>query len=390
MFVELHILQNFAPSNLNRDDTGAPKDCEFGGYRRARVSSQSWKRAMRTAFGAQGLLPPARLSARTKRLVEELAARFVERGNPEAEARQAAEAAVQGIGFGLETTGKTKYLLFVAADEIDAVVDVCLDHWDELRATGALRLSAGGGTTGPLGREELPADLQAKLQSRLDGGRAVDLALFGRMVANLPEKNVDGACQVAHAISTHRVSTEFDFYTAVDDLRPDDTKGADMLGTVEFNSACFYRYLNVDIRQLTANLREDAELARTAVVAFLQAAVTAVPSGKQHSMAAQNPPSLVFAVVRTAGLWSLANAFVRPVVPDRDGDLVANSIRALDRYWGALADMYGADGLVEHAVCTLAPDALDRLAPARVPTVAELLRRVDAAVAGLQAGGTAP
>src|SRR5690606_30773078 len=160
----------------------------------------------------------------------------------------------------------------------------------------------------------------------LDGGRAVDLALFGRMLADLPDRNVDAACQVAHAISTHRVSAEFDYYTAVDDLKPDDTSGADMIGTVEFNSACYYRYANIDLRQLVKNLKGeaeevDAELAEAAVRAFLIASRDAIPTGKQNSFAARNAPSFFLAVVRDRGAWSLANAFVAPVNGQQEGGL---------------------------------------------------------------------
>src|SRR5712671_533258 len=128
------------------------------------------------------------------------------------------------------------------------------------------------------------------------------------MLADLPENNVDAACQVAHAISTNKIhSMEMDYYTAVDDLKPDDTAGADMIGTVEFNSACFYRYANLDLHQLKVNLQDDADLTKKTAEAFLKAFVNAIPTGKQNTFAAQQKPSLVFAVVRTGGPMSLAN-----------------------------------------------------------------------------------
>ena len=116
------------------------------------------------------------------------------------------------------------------------------------------------------------------------------------------------------------------------------------MGTVEFNSACFYRYANIDLRQLLSNLEDDEQLARQTVEAFIRAAVTAIPTGKQNSMAAHNPPSFVAAVARPSGLWSLANAFVEPVRPDSKADLVANSITRLKEYWGKLTAVYGSDG----------------------------------------------
>jgi CRISPR system Cascade subunit CasC len=199
------------------------------------------------------------------------------------------------------------------------------------------------------------------------------------MITDLPKTNIYGACQVAHALSTHKVSVEFDYYTAVDDLAPREEPGAGMLGTVEFNSACFYRYANVNLAKLRENLQGDGELAGAAVSAFVRAAVLAIPTGKQNSMAAHNPPSLVFGLLREHGLWSLANAFVRPVEPTPQESLVAASIRALDTYWGRLVAVYGADGLREQAVVCLEPESdvtLAYLGPHRVPTLSAFLDRL--------------
>ncbi len=402
MFVELHLIQNFAPSNLNRDDTGAPKDCEFGGARRARISSQCLKRAVRTAFKDDHLIPDDQRAVRTKRLVdEELVPRLVAAGRDQDVARAAVSALLAGVELKVDADGKTQYLLFLGAREIDELARLCAEHWDTLAAIAPPVPSGGGeepaggrGSAGgrqarqakKAGKTALPKELGAAVEAALDGGRAADLALFGRMLADLPEKNVDAASQVAHAISTNAVSMEFDFYTAVDDLRPEDTAGADMLGTVEFNSACFYRYANVDLGQLTTNLGGDAELARRTLRAFLQASITAIPTGKQNSMAAQNPPSFILAVARERGLWSLANAFVTPIAAGRgqrreEHDLVRDSVAALDAYWRQLATVYGEEGIVETPVVALDPAApLDALAPGRAATVAELLDRIDAAV----------
>jgi CRISPR system Cascade subunit CasC len=211
------------------------------------------------------------------------------------------------------------------------------------------------------------------LKSCLDGGKAPDLALFGRMLADLSDRNREAACQVAHAVSTHRTGIEFDFYTAVDDLQPRAEPGASMMGTVEFSSACFYRYSNIDLRQLEENLDQDRALARRTLEAYLRASVAAIPTGKQNSMAAHNAPDLVFAVVRDAGLWSLANAFAKPVSPGRGGDLVAASTAALEEYWSKLVKAYGEKGLRERAALCLngAPSTLPR-----VETLEELVARV--------------
>ncbi|MBI2323192.1 MAG: type I-E CRISPR-associated protein Cas7/Cse4/CasC, partial [Chloroflexi bacterium] len=168
--------------------------------------------------------------------------------------------------------------------------------------------------------------------------------------------------------------------TAVDDLLPSEETGADMLGTVEFNSACFYRYANVDLDQLARNLGGDTELAGATLEAYLRAAVSAVPTGKQNSMAAQNPPSFVFAVAREAGLWSLANAFAKPVWVGQSGDLVQQSIARLDEYWGRLTRMYGQGGIAGTWVCGLEDDGLAHLKGAKVDSIEELVQGVAKAV----------
>ncbi len=409
MLLELHILQNFAPSNLNRDDTGSPKDCEFGGYRRARISSQCFKRAMRQAMKDDGLLRPDDLAERTKLLVTALRDRFTRKhGKDVAEAEGVARAALAAAGLKLESNAKTQYLLFLGNREIDAIEALCLARWDALKPAPAGEPVADGGTAAPAGRGRKKAAADAPVvdtalsnafKDLLSGGKAADLALFGRMIADLPERNVEGSCQVAHALSTNAVNVEFDFYTAIDDLKPDDVTGADMLGTIEFNSACYYRYLNLDVDQLTVNLQGDVDLTRRAVEAFVRAAVTAVPSGKQHSMAAQNPPSLVLAVARERGLWSLANAFVRPVRPDRDGDLVTQSIGRLDTHWGNVARMYGQRQIVGTWLCAVDDEADERnaatagtlknLRDAAVPSIDELVERAVSAVTGAPEGAVA-
>jgi CRISPR system Cascade subunit CasC len=150
---------------------------------------------------------------------------------------------------------------------------------------------------------------------------------------------------------------EMDFYTAVDDLNPEDTAGAGMMGFTGFDSACFYRYARVDLNQLVANLNDDTSLTRSTVEGFLRAAVAAVPSGKQNSFAANNPPSLLLAVVRQDGMgWSLANAFERPVWARGNEGLVAPSVAAMDTYWGRLCQVYGTGTLVCTTALALDPE----------------------------------
>jgi len=132
VIVELHLIQNFAPANLNRDDTGAPKDCEFGGYRRARISSQCLKRAIRTTFKTEQLIPAAHLADRTKRVVDAVVDRLQADGKPKDTARAVVEAILEGVGLTVGDDGKTQYLLFLGHDEIARLADLCLAHWDTL------------------------------------------------------------------------------------------------------------------------------------------------------------------------------------------------------------------------------------------------------------------
>lgn len=335
LFLDFHLIQNFAPSNLNRDDTGAPKDAIFGGQRRARVSSQCWKRATRLAAGQHELLPEANRGIRTKKLKTLLLERLTGRDGEQAAAK--IEVALAAAGLKLKDDGKTEYLLFLGEGEVAAFAALIEQHWDEL--------PVGGDKKGKKdAKASLPPEIVKKAKALLDGGKAVDVALFGRMLADLPSVNQDAACQVAHAISTHRVEREFDYFTAVDDRADEDETGAGMIGQVEFNSATFYRYAALDVNKLRANLQQDDELSLSAVAAFAEAMVRAIPSGKQNSFAAHNPPEFIGVCLRHATPLNLANAFEKPVAPRADKALSAQSVEALAAYEDKLASVYADAG----------------------------------------------
>jgi len=424
MFIELHVIQNFAPSNLNRSETGTPKECEFGGHRRARISSQCFKRAMREEF-KQGSIFSAEqkksLATRSRLLVEALNKRLTDverlggKAKPADQARRVSRIALNAGGLEIKENEQTEYLVFLGEREIQAIADLCIEYWDKLMETDAAyeqarqlqdqisqteaaaktgtkdekqaakdqvkKLKDELGKAQETAKKAIPKEIEKAVKRVLDGGQAADLALFGRMLATLPEKNIDASAQVAHAISTHKCGIEFDFYTAVDDLLPQGETGAGMMGTIEFNSACFYRYANVDLTQLKKNLGQDDALTAATIEAFLRAGINAVPSGKQNSMAAQNPPLFVLAVARKSGLWSLANAFVNPATT-RDGDLVSNSIKKLDEHWGQLATMYGAEQIAEKCYVTFDGQDLPGLNGSRVANINELVERVLNAVKG--------
>ena len=431
--IEIHVLQNFAPSNLNRDDTGAPKDAFFGDTRRGRVSSQCGKRAVRQFFDEkvrEGVFSADELAVRTKRLHEELRKHLVGMGRPEGDVASKIEQAITATGLGLKGD-KTEYLLFLAKPEIAALANLVNEKWDEIGDPDARIMAIKNylGSTLNGDKEKLKAVLQSlkldgdkpkikeeeivaiearldqmselldkyadkihpqahgengkpakrkkselpewekeiqdalkegkkgvsplgqALRQVLDGGKAIDLALFGRMLADMPEKNQHAACQVAHAISTHAVEREFDYYTALDDLKPDETPGADMLGTIEFNSACYYRYAVIDWVKLVgdaskeSNLHGDTELALRALRVFLEGFVLAEPTGKQNSFAAHNPPEFVaVSVCRDAAPRNLANAFETAIRTKRDESLTRKSAEALALKAGALDKAYPRKG----------------------------------------------
>lgn len=326
--LELHYLQNFAPSNLNRDDTGSPKDAFFGGTRRLRISSQSFKRAMRQDFGGRQLLQPDEIGVRTKRAHEAIAELLAGEGRSEEQRRAAAELALGGLGLPVKD-GKNQYLLFLGRDELRRVADIINANWAEFQA--AAPAPEEGGKKKASKKATLSGDLGKQLAGALNGSKAVDVALFGRMLADLPDKNADAAAQVAHAISTHALrERQYDFYTAVDDLKPEDNAGADMLGTVEFASATVYRYACIDLGKLLENLQGDRELLERGLRAFLHASVFAAPTGKQNTFAAHNLPGLMVQVVRRdTSPRNLANAFEKGVRAEGGQGYLAPSIAAL-------------------------------------------------------------
>lgn len=328
--VDTYILQTVPPSNLNRDDTGSPKTAVYGGVRRARVSSQAWKRATRKDF--DGLLDRDDLGTRTKRVVELLAERIIEKAHdiPVERAQELAAQVFTALGIKLAAPRKaTKdaplpaeagYLLFLSALQLDHLAE------QAIRADG---------TDDPL------ATLKAAgLKKTVDTDHSVDLALFGRMVADSSDLNVDAAAQVAHAISVHPVENEFDYFTAVDDHKAADDEedaGAGMIGTVEFNSSTLYRYATVDVDRLHDNLGS-SDATRRAVEAFVSAFVRSLPTGKQNTFANRTLPDAVVLLVREQQPVNLVGAFEEAITdPARLGrasEKLADYATSVDAAYG--------------------------------------------------------
>ena len=346
--IEIHVLQNFAPSNLNRDDTGAPKDAFFGGTRRGRVSSQCDKRAVRQFFDEkvrEGVFSADELAVRTKRVYQAVADALAGKRDA-AEARAKTEIALSYVKISkAKDADKTQYLLFLGKREITALAEAIDQHWDVIVEAEDSATDDGGAKKKAKSKKDAagsaPKEVKDQIEAIFNGGKAVDVALFGRMLADMPEKNQNAACQVAHAISTHAVEREFDFYTAVDDLKPEDTAGADMMGTVEFNSACYYRYAVVDWAKLVENLQGDAELAARGLRTFLQGFVMAEPTGKQNTFAAHNPPEFIAVTVcRGAAPRNLANAFETAIRAKAGESLTRKSAEELAKKGSALETAY--------------------------------------------------
>jgi CRISPR system Cascade subunit CasC len=421
--IEAHLIQNFAPSNLNRDDTGQPKSATFGCFRRARISSQCTKKSTRDYWRKTGTVT---LGDRTKK-IQYLIKTVLQAKNQQGELiwKEGKKITDELLGEGIRVftdayyaaadkkkPENTSVLIFIGPSEVDVCAQAIKDLWNDIEmdvtkkgkqtketvegiATIATkRLAAaikktksteteskqvnsdeskdeGDEDSEDTKKEEKGVNLKPvdEIRNLIKNAQvSADIALFGRMLAEQRGRNTDGACQVAHPLSTHKVDMEMDFYTAVDDLNPAEETGAGMMGVVGFNSACYYRYALVDRDQLARNLarkterkngawmlelqEEDYEETDKVIKLFLDAMVYAVPTGKQHSFAAQNLPTFGLFVRRQGGVpISLANAFAKPIRPNKnDDDVVGLSIDALTKHWDALKSVYG-DQSVKKTPC---------------------------------------
>ena len=345
-YVDIHVIQNLPPSCVNRDDSGSPKSAVYGGVRRLRVSSQSWKRATRLYFN--DLLDASDVGVRTKRVAELLAARITE------DAPDLAETAPALVGEVFKAAriklsaprGKkdgpleSGYLLFLSTSQVARLAELAI-------------ASARGG-------EALDAKAVKKVFKE---PHAVDIALFGRMVADNTDLNIDAACQVAHAISTHAAENEYDFFTAVDDEKSrseEEDAGAGMMGTVEFSSATMYRYATVNVDLLRHNLG-DSEATLRALEVFVRGFCLSMPTGKQNTFANRTVPETVVVTVREDQPVSLVGAFEEAVPAQGAHGYVARSVEALARHAATIEDNYGLEPLRSLVVALTDSDAVTSL-----------------------------
>lgn len=302
LFLDIHIIQTIPPSNINRDDVGSPKTAQYGGVLRARVSSQSWKSAMRDYFRDND--EPINLGVRTKK-GEDLIKNEFENLQTKMD-KKTFDKKVEQVFKKLKIKpdkGKKDVLFFWGNRQIKRIAEIISNSQNK-----------------EFTEPEITALEEAiKIPS-------LEIALFGRMLASNIAFNVDASAQVAHAISTHEISNEFDFFTAVDDFKKE-SQGAGHLDSHEFNSSTLYRYANVAIHELQNQLKDDTLLI-DGIKLFVKSFITSIPTGKINSYANQTIPQAILISLRNDRPISLVSAFEKPVETRKDG-YVSNSIKKL-------------------------------------------------------------
>ena len=327
-FIQLHLLTNYPPSNLNRDDTGRPKTALVGDATRLRISSQSQKRAWRKSNVFEVSLA-GHLGTRTKMMGAEIFRALKNAGVGEKDAREWAKSIAAEFGK-LKSAKKAanedleiEQLAHFSPEEksaIDALVRVCTD------------------------RGSAPAEDELKLLSKPK--TAVDIAMFGRMLADSPAHNVEAAVQVAHAITVHKTAVEDDYFSAVDDLNKGlEDQGAGHIGERGYGAGLFYLYICINRELLKSNLGGDDVLTGKALEALVHAVTKVSPTGMQSSFASRAYASYVLAEKGDQQPRSLAQAFLTPVKPFNGEDMLDKAVKAIttrrdnfDKVYGACAD----------------------------------------------------
>jgi CRISPR system Cascade subunit CasC len=321
-FIQLHVLTSYPPSNLNRDDLGRPKSALVGGAMRLRVSSQSLKRAWRTSEDFKAALD-GHVGIRTKEMGVKIYAELRKGGIAEKDAREWARAIAGRFGK-LKSDKKTEKNEDLHIEQ--------LAHFspEEIKAIDTLTDALIAGKTAP-------DDSQLEL---LRGpASAVDIALFGRMLAAATRFNVEAAAQVAHAFTVHRASAEDDYFTAVDDLNlGDEDAGAGHIGETGFGAGVYYLYVCIDRDLLVANLGGNEALAARALAALVEAIAKVAPTGKQASFASRAYAYYMLAEKGAQQPRTLGLAFVKPVTGE---DVLGAAVAHLEEKRANMEAVYG-------------------------------------------------
>ena len=339
-FVQMHILTAYPPSNPNRDDLGRPKTAVIGGVSRMRISSQALKRAIRTDDAFRSALT-GNLGERTQRMGDKVREYLLEKGASEDKALEIARTIADLFGkVKGEKDGNPTYieqLAFISPEERAAAFELA-----ERILSGEVEVplkKEKGKDKESLDTEKFVKEFAPKVLQTADG--AVDVAMFGRMLADNPDFNRDAAVQVAHAFTSNRVDVEDDYYTAVDDLKTaEEDAGAGFIGEAGFGAGVFYLYICVNRVLLLENLAGDTNLAGRALSALVRAAATASPSGKKNSFANHVRAEYMLLESGDSQPRSLASAFTKPVGV---GNQLAESVEALKKKRTAFANAYGQD-----------------------------------------------
>lgn len=345
--LELHLLQSYPVCCPNRDDLGAAKSAYYGGVRRARISSQCMKRSQRRLF--RELAPEHGCGIRTRLLPGYLLGLLQARGAAGAEALAAALAGIWCKVDARKSEPTAAAPVYFSPAEAQLMVQTALARREEKPKATPAELAKAAAEALPRGH--LMSD-------------AADIALFGRMVTSDPELSTEAAAMYTHAISTHLCEPELDYFTTADDLLSAGAGG----GMLEFCSACYYRYVGLNVDQLRENLGQpDAETLRLLLRAFVDSALRAAPSARRGSMCASCLPDYALGLHRRSGCpLQLAAAFEDPVLPE--GGYAAPSrerlrsfFRQVQHTWNLKAEVTVelpdkcADEFTESLIAPLAP-----------------------------------
>lgn len=354
--IELHILQSFPVSCLNRDDLGSPKSAIFGGVERARVSSQCWKRAIRSL--AHEKQPQLFAGIRSKLVgpqIQEAANRL---GCSEERGNAYATIIVNILGKD-KAAGEVKTLLYFSPSIMEKIVQ---DLHESNLITDEMINAISSDNKETAEKELKKASDAAKKNLKglgSDVSDAADIALFGRMVANPPDLTIEGATMFSHALSTHAVRSDLDFFSAIDDV----IQTSAHIDTAEFNSACYYRYIGINLDLLKQSNMFDQTQYKEVLKTFIEATVMANPVARKNSMFAYSLPAFILGIRRQGQPLSLANAFEEPVKQSKHG-YVAQSIEKLIEEWNHLKNTFAltseAEIMVGKERSTL-PELIDKM-----------------------------
>ena len=347
--IELHIIQSFPVTCLNRDDLGSPKNAIFGGVQRARVSSQCWKRAIREA--AHEAKPEIFNSVRSRLVGPKAVEAAKSLGASENISNACGKIVCAILGKDDKADGMVKTLLYFSPKSIQNLVKGIIESGnlsDDVALSILNDTSKKCDVLSKFVKEKISANVLRNLGDSVDD--AADIALFGRMVADDATQTVEGAAMFSHALSTHSVRNDLDFFSAVDDVKIGaEDAGAGHIGTTEFNSACYYRYIGINLNLLKqSNLFNQEEL-NVVLENFIRACVIANPTARRNAMFGYTLPTCVLALRRNGQPLSLANAFETPISAGKNG-FAAESEKAMLNEWESLKATFGLSEEVKSVV----------------------------------------